>query len=164
MQTVLAALDHTGCATEVLEVAEQLAASLGAELVLATAVALPAQVPADLMLSTMGVDGVALDVLTRDATRALEGLAATCARPARVKVRAGHPVDVVLDLAHEEGADWLVLGTHARRGLNRLLLGSVAEDIQRRATIPVVTVPTQDLEAHPGPTQAQLAVAAEAEG
>ena len=37
-------------------------------------------------------------------------------------------------------ADLIVLGTHGRRGLNRALLGSVAEKIVRMADVPVLTV------------------------
>lgn len=39
------------------------------------------------------------------------------------------------------GADLLVLGTHGRRGVGRLLLGSVAEWVARRSTAPVLLVP-----------------------
>lgn len=37
-------------------------------------------------------------------------------------------------------ADLIVIGTHGRSGLNRLLLGSVAEDVARSATVPVLLV------------------------
>jgi nucleotide-binding universal stress UspA family protein len=43
-------------------------------------------------------------------------------------------------LVQEEGADLLVVGTHARQGLRKLALGSVAEEIFRHATCPVLTV------------------------
>jgi nucleotide-binding universal stress UspA family protein len=52
----------------------------------------------------------------------------------------GDPVTVILDLAKELNADMIVLGTHGKRGLERLLLGSVAEQVLRKAPCPVLTV------------------------
>ena len=42
----------------------------------------------------------------------------------------------------ETGADLIVMGTHGRTGLRRLLMGSVAEQVVRKATCPVLTVRT----------------------
>ena len=42
--------------------------------------------------------------------------------------------------AETEGVDMIVLGTHGRTGLRRLLMGSVAEAVVRRANCPVLTV------------------------
>jgi nucleotide-binding universal stress UspA family protein len=47
----------------------------------------------------------------------------------------------ILDYAAENNIDLIVMGTHGRRGLRRLLLGSVAEEIVRLAPCPVMTVP-----------------------
>lgn len=52
----------------------------------------------------------------------------------------GDPVQEIVDLAEEMQAAAIVIGTHGRRGLTRLLLGSVAEGVVRRATRPVLTV------------------------
>ena len=46
----------------------------------------------------------------------------------------------ILSYASEEDIDLLTLGTHGRRGPKRILLGSVAEEVVRRATAPVLTV------------------------
>jgi nucleotide-binding universal stress UspA family protein len=52
----------------------------------------------------------------------------------------GEPVHEILRLAAEEGADLIVLGTHGRTGMQRLLMGSVAESVIRQAPCPVVAV------------------------
>lgn len=52
----------------------------------------------------------------------------------------GAPIDRILDLAESEQVDLIVVGTHGRRGLDRVLMGSVAEAIVRRATCPVLAV------------------------
>jgi nucleotide-binding universal stress UspA family protein len=52
----------------------------------------------------------------------------------------GRLCDQVIEQADSWGADLLVLGTHGRRGVRRMLLGSDAEQIVRTATIPVLLV------------------------
>ena len=48
--------------------------------------------------------------------------------------------DEIIKAAEEKDADLIVMGTHGRRGLNRLLLGSVAESVARRAHCPVLLI------------------------
>jgi nucleotide-binding universal stress UspA family protein len=52
----------------------------------------------------------------------------------------GDAVRELLTLAAECKVDLIVIGTHGRSGLSRLLMGSVAEAVQRSAACPVVTV------------------------
>lgn len=47
---------------------------------------------------------------------------------------------VILDYVEEQDIDLVVMGTHGRRGLRRMLLGSVAEEVVRLAPCPVLTV------------------------
>jgi nucleotide-binding universal stress UspA family protein len=48
--------------------------------------------------------------------------------------------DVLLDMIQQHGIDLIIVGTHGRRGLSKLLLGSVAEEVFRMAPCPVLTV------------------------
>ena len=52
----------------------------------------------------------------------------------------GSPANEIARLAEEEGVDMIVMGTHGRSGLTRLLMGSVAEATVRKALCPVLTV------------------------
>jgi nucleotide-binding universal stress UspA family protein len=52
----------------------------------------------------------------------------------------GDPVQMILAKAEESRCDLIVMGTHGRVGLSRLLMGSVAEAVMRRARCPVLTV------------------------
>lgn len=52
----------------------------------------------------------------------------------------GDPAEVLVRLATERKVELIVLGTHGRTGLARLLMGSVAEQVVRRAPCPVLTV------------------------
>ena len=56
------------------------------------------------------------------------------------KVLPGRVCDVVLEQAKDFDADLIVIGTHGRRGVGRLLVGSDAEQIVRLATVPVLLV------------------------
>ena len=53
---------------------------------------------------------------------------------------AGRVSDVIVKEAIESGADLIVIGTHGRRGAERLLLGSDAEQVLRSAPVPVLLV------------------------
>lgn len=46
----------------------------------------------------------------------------------------------IVEVAEHEGVDLIVMGTHGRTGLSRLLMGSVAESVVRQATCPVFTL------------------------
>jgi nucleotide-binding universal stress UspA family protein len=52
----------------------------------------------------------------------------------------GDAATEIIRLAKELGCDLIVMGTHGRSGLRRLLMGSVAEEVVRKAHCPVVTV------------------------
>lgn len=52
----------------------------------------------------------------------------------------GVPYEEILSKATELGASLIVIGTHGRRGLDRLLFGSTAERVVRQASCPVLTV------------------------
>jgi nucleotide-binding universal stress UspA family protein len=70
-------------------------------------------------------------------------------RPADPKVAVerllvvGDPADEITRLAREHHCDLIIVGTHGRTGLSRLLLGSVAELILRKAPCPVLTVKSE---------------------
>ena len=50
----------------------------------------------------------------------------------------GDPAGEVVRIAEDEGAEMIIIGTHGRTGMTRLLMGSVAEAIVRRAPCPVL--------------------------
>jgi nucleotide-binding universal stress UspA family protein len=87
-----------------------------------------------------------LDVLREAGTKVLEA-ATERVRAAGLEVDAvlndslaGRVCDLVLAQAKVWGADLIVIGTHGRRGIGRLFLGSDAEMILRSATVPVLLV------------------------
>ncbi|NHN59852.1 MULTISPECIES: universal stress protein [Halorussus] len=52
----------------------------------------------------------------------------------------GSPSRTIVEFADDEGFDHIVMGSHGRAGVSRILLGSVAETVVRRATMPVTVV------------------------
>lgn len=56
------------------------------------------------------------------------------------RIESGNPADVIVSVAQADRFDLIVMGTHGRRGLSRVLMGSVAEKVVRRATCPVLTI------------------------
>ena len=55
------------------------------------------------------------------------------------RLLSGDPAGAITELAQKENADLIVMGTHGRTGFVRLLMGSVAEAVVRRAPCPVFT-------------------------
>jgi nucleotide-binding universal stress UspA family protein len=55
-------------------------------------------------------------------------------------LREGEPFLEILEVAKRSKSDLIVMGTHGWTGLNRLLMGSVAEQVLRKATCPVLTI------------------------
>ncbi|SDY02978.1 universal stress protein [Halobellus clavatus] len=55
-------------------------------------------------------------------------------------VEVGRPAATIVEQADERDADHVVVGSHGRRGVSRLLLGSVAEHVARRSPVPVTIV------------------------
>lgn len=56
------------------------------------------------------------------------------------EVGMGRPAHTILDYAEKNEVDHIVLGSHGREGAERVLLGSVAETVLRRASVPVTVV------------------------
>ncbi|MFI5309270.1 MAG: universal stress protein, partial [Polyangiales bacterium] len=60
-------------------------------------------------------------------------------------VRLGDPAQAIHQVAVDVDADMIVVGTHGRKGMDKLMLGSVAEELMRIAHMPVVVARPKDL-------------------
>jgi nucleotide-binding universal stress UspA family protein len=56
----------------------------------------------------------------------------------------GQPASAILQHANEQNIDLIVVGTHGRKGIDRLVVGSVAERVIRDSPVPVVTISMND--------------------
>jgi len=61
----------------------------------------------------------------------------------RKVVEPGQPYSTIVYWAANEGIDLIVTSSHGRSGLSRVLMGSVAEEIMRKSTCPVLVVPME---------------------
>ena len=100
---------------------------------------------ASALLMTGGLDYVSLSTIYEDAhTEAKEKIDQIAEQVQGIDhrgyVRHGSVWESLAEIIAESGIDLIVLGTHGRTGLGKLLLGSVAEDILRHAACPVLTV------------------------
>lgn len=119
---VVVPTDFSACAEEAWALAQRVAQVSGSELVLVHVLEAP-------------LDSEARETLEQWAAKARQrGL------KARTVVKTGTPHQEIVDLATDERADLVVIGTHGRGGLNRALLGSVADRVVRLAPCPVLTV------------------------
>jgi len=89
---------------------------------------------------TQAVRAVAAQAV-REARQTMERVQARCKEvPHEALIRKGQIWRELAKIVEEKEIDLVVCGTHGRTGVNKLLLGSVAEDIYRHASCPVLTV------------------------
>ncbi|HLQ37674.1 MAG TPA: universal stress protein [Planctomycetota bacterium] len=80
--------------------------------------------------------------LVHDFERRLAELAATVGKDVRWQVIEGHDIAIqIVEFASGAKADFISMASHGRRGIRRMLLGSVVEDVLRRSHIPVIVFP-----------------------
>jgi len=58
----------------------------------------------------------------------------------KAQVVLGDPAEEILSYAESEGIDLIIIGTHGRKGLERIIFGSVAEHVVKKSQVPVLTV------------------------
>jgi nucleotide-binding universal stress UspA family protein len=133
IRTILHPTDFSDRSEHAFHLACSLARDHGARVVLLHVVSLP----------VAAYEGVVLpppiEEATEDAKRRLSQMK-PAAIPVEHRVAEGDPAEMILRVAEEIHADLIVMGTHGRTGLGRLLMGSVAEQVVRRAPCPVLTM------------------------
>jgi nucleotide-binding universal stress UspA family protein len=132
---ILIPLDGSALAEAVLPHVEELAKSSAAELVLLR-VALAHIFP--------GADPIEAQVAAvQEAENYVADVAKTLQEQgvrAEAKVRYGDPAEEILDHAARDHIDLIAMATHGRTGLKRVVLGSVAENVLRSASVPMLLV------------------------
>ncbi len=145
MKTIIAAVDFSNATTGVVELAIGLAKSFGAKLELFHAVE---PEPGYSAYGFTPDEFPAMTVFQLEAKRRaiakLEELLATVQvelPSATSHLVEGSPLHTLLDYVKDGGADFIVIGSHGHGVIASLLLGSVAEDMVRKATVPTLVVP-----------------------
>ena len=141
LKKILFATDYSPASTEALHLASSLAKDSGATLFICNVSELEPYPVGEATLAAPPWDAAALKELkavvrTESDVRHEHHL--LFGEPGSVEIT--KPAEVILKFANESGVDMIVLGTHGRSGLGRLLMGSVAEHVVRQAQCPVTTV------------------------
>jgi nucleotide-binding universal stress UspA family protein len=141
---ICCAIDFSESSRLALEQAAELAGGVGAELTLVHVHTPPSHAAVDVL--TGAPEGAS--VAARELEKLLTGWRADAervsGRAARIALLSGDPAEQIVRFARESGSDLVVVGTHGRRGLRRLVLGSVAERVLRAAPCPVLAArPTE---------------------
>jgi nucleotide-binding universal stress UspA family protein len=135
-QVILVPVDFEPASMKALNLAKDLAGKMGAEVVLLHVYQLPVYTYPGLEPTLL--PGFHAEV-SAAAARALEQLSARTGG-LRALLREGDPASEILAAAGELKATLIVMGTHGRTGIAHLFLGSVAERVIRKSTVPVLTV------------------------
>ena len=142
LKTIVVGTDFSVCAARALSYAVSLAAMGGGRIALVHVLMEPVQaldVAAALPYPDMEVrkewEEAARTRLAREVRAAEKRGVATTA-----EIRWGRPSDALVDTAVRLRASLVVVGTHGRSGLEKLLIGSTAERVLRLSPVPVLTV------------------------
>jgi len=138
-RNILVPIDLGAHAKDVLDYAVALAGKLGAQLHVRHSVSWPllgAELP-------VVVTDQAMNDVVANHRKDLDLLIASYAGKAPIastELQTGDPRTLIVDTAAQLRADLIIMGTHGRRGVSRLLIGSVAEQVARTAPCPVLLV------------------------
>ena len=146
-EKILVPLDGSVLSERAVRHAQEIARGSRGEIVLLQAVNFPMPVVPEAILVP---DAEWLDEAKKEAARYLDGIAAPL-REAGMRVRTlldeRPPADAILHVAEREGVDLIVMSTHGRGGLSRMLMGSVAESVFRATSRTVMLVKPEPLPA-----------------
>ena len=143
LQRILMATDFSAYSKEAFDYAVYLAKSLGADLYLLHVFEPPFYPPPGMPLKVPPDVHRWIAELKEEESKRLKALVDEAQQKgAKVHTifKEGEPFVEILKTAEEITADLIVLSTHGRTGLVRILMGSVAERVVRRAPCPVLTV------------------------
>ena len=153
MKKILIALDYNPSAQKIAETGYALAQSMNAEVVLLHVMAEPAYYSSYEYSPIMGFNNfIGPEVLPPGTVNDLKSGATEFLdkskewlRNATIEtiVREGETAATIIQTAEEKGAEIIVLGSHSRRGLEKILMGSVTEKVLHHTSIPLFIIPTK---------------------
>ena len=155
MKKILIALDYDPTAQKVAETGHKLAKGMKARTILLHVISDPTYYSSLNYTPIMGFGGFSRDTIQIDTAEELKKVAQDYLdkskqhlrdRMIETVVRKGDFGETILKTATDLDVDIIVMGTHSRRGLEKILMGSVAEKVLHRSLIPLFIIPTRALE------------------
>jgi nucleotide-binding universal stress UspA family protein len=150
MKKIIIALDFDQTAEHVAQTGFEIAKGLGAQVTLVHVVGEPAYYTSRAYSPIMGFTGFELSEidmeqrgLHKEAKRFLEEAKRHLGdEMVDTAVLDGDVTEAIMSLVNSEQADMVVMGTHSRRGLEKLLVGNLAQKVMDNITVPLIAVPT----------------------
>ncbi len=137
---ILCAVDFSQHSEEVAAYAATFAKTFGARIIVVYAAPDLAQYD-NLHVSPTTLEGT-LEELFIGAEKSMEAFVPAAFKDMQVQgiVVSGDPAEEIIEIANSSDADMIIMGTHGRKGIERILLGSVAERVVKSSSIPVLTI------------------------
>ena len=156
MKKILIALDYDPTAQKIAETGYGLAKAMNARVVLLHVISDPVYYSSLNYSPIMGFDGFnSIDTIQQETADELEKTAQNFLEESKrflgdetieTIVSRGEFGNTILETAQKINADIIVMGTHGRRGLDKILVGSVTENILRHTSIPLFIIPTKGIQ------------------
>jgi nucleotide-binding universal stress UspA family protein len=153
MTKVLIALDYDPTARLVAEIGFLMGKAMHAEITLLHVVPDPVYYAAAIYNPIMGFGGyMGMDFMEADAVTKIKAASTEYLQKTkfylgdtalRIMVKEGEVRPAILQAAQEINAGVIAMGSHSRRWMDTILMGSVAESVLRHTTVPVFIIPTQ---------------------
>lgn len=153
MKKVLIALDYNPTAKEVAEVGYSLAKAMGAEVTLLHVVSNPLYYSSVEYSPIMGFTGyIDMEPLQTDSIEGLKAASEKYLEKSRhhlddksikTLIMEGDFADSILKAAKDIHANIIVMGSHSRKWLENIVMGSVTEKVMNKSTIPLFIIPTK---------------------
>ena len=154
MKKILIALDYNPSAQKIAETGYALAKSMNAQVILLHIISDAAYYSLPNYSPIMGFNSFNnLDIIQTDIIEVLKKAAQEYLDKSKQHlgdesiqtiVKDGDFGQSILDTATEMNVDVIVMGTHSRNGLDKILMGSVAEKVLHKSSIPLFIIPTKD--------------------
>lgn len=142
--SILCPVDFSEASNNAIRYASELARSMGSKVYLLNVVE-PRAMAADMALNYIPVEEELEKAAEEDLQPILRQVL-DAGITAQAEVMIGNPADVILQQAADWDVNLLIMGSHGKTGLSRLLMGSVAEAVVRRAACPVLIVKAKEKE------------------
>ncbi|RNA65056.1 universal stress protein [Prosthecochloris sp. ZM_2] len=144
IRKILCPVDFSDASRKSIRYAREFAQGMGASLHLLNVVE-PRPMAVDMSLSYVPLEED-LEKAAREDLDAIVKEEAAHGLEVTSDVEIGTPSEIILDKAEELDVNLIILGSHGKTGLSRLLMGSVAESVVRRAMCPVLIVKSEEKE------------------
>ncbi|NTV01173.1 MAG: universal stress protein [Chlorobiaceae bacterium] len=144
IKSILCPLDFSEASKNAFRYACEFARTMGSKIYLLSVVE-PRPMAADMTLTYIPVEED-LEKAAMDDLQPLVEEAKANGIDVQADVMIGIPVEVILEQLAETDVSMLIMGSHGKTGLSRLLMGSVAEGVVRKANVPVLIVKAEEKE------------------